>query len=51
MLLAYLEAETYVILVSKDLYCPLLLNSGKWHNAEKDLLHSLAILSPDFSLF
>lgn len=29
MLFAYLEAETYIILVSRDLYCPLLLNSEK----------------------
>jgi hypothetical protein len=49
MLWAYLEAEAYIILMFKDLYCSLLLNSENQHSVEKDLLHSLAILYLDFT--
>lgn len=38
MLLTYLEAEAYIILIFKDLYCSLLLNYGKQQNVEKGLL-------------
>lgn len=35
MLLTYLEAGAYIILMFRDLYCSLLLNSGKQRNAER----------------